>query len=74
MKRVLPLLAQARYYSHLKSGKGRGGEAVIMVENIRVYTDILNRYEQPYRPLEFTAEPIGGKSSPSYFPLQNLSP
>jgi len=74
MKRVLPLLAQARYYNRLKSGKGRGGEAVIMVENIRVYTDILNRYEQPYHPLEFTAEPIGGKSSPSYFPLQNLSP
>jgi len=74
MKRVMPLLAQARYYSHLKSGKGRGGEAVIMVENIRVYTDILNRYEQPYRPLEFIAEPTSGESSQPYFLLQNLNP
>lgn len=52
MKKVLPLLAKPQYYSRLKSGKGRGGEAVIMVENIRVYNDILNRHEAPYRPLE----------------------
>ena len=52
MKKVLPLLAKPQYYSRLKSGKGRGGEAVIMVENIRVYNDILNRHEGPYRPLD----------------------
>jgi len=52
MKKVLPLLAQPKYYQRLKSGKGRGGEAVIMVENIRVYADILNRHEQPFRPLD----------------------
>ncbi|MBS1227357.1 MAG: putative soluble lytic transglycosylase fused to an ABC-type amino acid-binding protein [Proteobacteria bacterium] len=51
MKKVLPLLAQPQYYRRLKSGKGRGGEAVIMVENIRVYNDILKRHERPYRPL-----------------------
>ncbi len=51
MKKVLPLLAQPQYYRRLKSGKGRGGEAVIMVENIRVYYDILTRHEPPYRPL-----------------------
>ncbi len=50
MKKVLPLLAQPKYYSRLKSGKGRGGEAVIMVENIRLYTDIINRREPPYQP------------------------
>lgn len=55
MKKVLPLLAKPQYYSRLKSGKGRGGEAVIMVENIRVYNDILNRHEAPYRPLEAMA-------------------
>ena len=60
MKKILPLLAQAQYYSRLKSGKGRGGEAVIMVENIRVYTDILNRHEQPCRPLERTPEASAG--------------
>lgn len=47
MKKVLPLLAKPEYYSHLKSGRGRGGEAVIMVENIRMYYDILNRREPP---------------------------
>ena len=52
MKKVLPLLAQPQYFRRLKSGKGRGGEAVIMVENIRVYNDILNRHERAYRPLE----------------------
>lgn len=54
MKKILPLLAQPRYYQRLKSGKGRGGEAVIMVENIRVYADILNRRERPFRPLDIT--------------------
>lgn len=56
MKKVLPLLAQPKYYSRLKSGKGRGGEAVIMVENIRVYADILYRRERPLRPLEIVPE------------------
>lgn len=47
MKRVLPLLAKERYYSRLKSGKGRGGEAVIMTENVRLYADILARHVRP---------------------------
>lgn len=59
MKQVLPLLAREKYYSRLKSGRGRGGEAVIMVENIRTYFDILCRFETaarsgPVSP-EFTA-------------------
>ena len=47
MKRVLPLLARPQYYSRLKSGRARGGEAVIMTENIRSYYDILARNEPP---------------------------
>ena len=50
MKTVLPLLARPEYYLRLKSGRGRGGEAVIMTENIRMYYDILTRHEAPYRP------------------------
>jgi membrane-bound lytic murein transglycosylase F len=46
MKQVLPLLAKPEYYSRLKSGAARGGEAVIMTENIRTYYDILRRYEK----------------------------
>ncbi len=52
MKKILPLLARPQYYNRLKSGKGRGGEAVIMAENVRIYSDILNRHERPYRPMD----------------------
>ncbi len=48
MKRVLPQLARPAIYSRLKSGRARGGEAVIMVENIRTYFDILARFEAPH--------------------------
>ncbi len=47
MKKVLPLLSQPEYYSRLKSGAGRGGEAVIMTENVRTYFDLLRRFEKP---------------------------
>lgn len=50
MKKVLPLLAKPEYYLRLKSGRARGGEAVILVENIRTYYDILARFEPPYSP------------------------
>ena len=50
MKRILPLLAQPKYYRRLKSGRARGGEAVILVENIRSYYDILVRNEEAYQP------------------------
>lgn len=50
MKTVLPLLARPEYYQRLKSGKARGGEAVITAENVRMYYDILSRNEAPYRP------------------------
>ena len=43
MKRILPLLAQPKYYQRVKSSRARGGEAVILVENIRSYYDILVR-------------------------------
>jgi membrane-bound lytic murein transglycosylase F len=50
MKAVLPLLARPQYYERLKSGKARGGEAVITAENVRMYYAILSRYEAPYLP------------------------
>jgi membrane-bound lytic murein transglycosylase F len=48
MKEVLPLLSRPEYYERLKSGRARGGEAVIMVENIRNYHDALSRFEPSY--------------------------
>jgi membrane-bound lytic murein transglycosylase F len=50
MKKVLPLMSQPEYYSRLKSGPARGGEAVIMVENIRNYYDILSQFEPAWQP------------------------
>lgn len=50
MKKVLPLMSQPEYYSHLKSGPARGGEAVILVENVRNYYDILSRLEPAWQP------------------------
>ena len=61
MKKVLPLLARPAYYARLKSGRARGGEAVIMTENIRMFYDILQRHEPPYRPLESLA---AGRDTP----------
>ena len=49
MKQVLPQLARPEIYARLKSGAARGGEAVIMVENIRSYYDILSRIEPAHR-------------------------
>ncbi|MRR50415.1 MAG: membrane-bound lytic murein transglycosylase MltF [Rhodocyclaceae bacterium] len=51
MKSVLPLLARPEYYSRLKSGRARGGEAVILVENIRTYYGILVRQEPAAYPM-----------------------
>ncbi|MQY51142.1 membrane-bound lytic murein transglycosylase MltF [Rhodocyclus tenuis] len=56
MKKVLPLLARPDYYHRLKSGKARGGEAVILVENVRIYADILGRHELAWRPMPRRAD------------------
>jgi len=58
LRKTLPLLARSAYYTTVKRGFARGGEPVILTENIRNYFDILVRYEEPYRPLfsSFTAE------------------
>ncbi len=49
MKTVLPLLSRPQYYQRLKAGRARGGEAVVMAENVRVYYDILRRYQAEHR-------------------------
>ena len=50
VKKVLPLLARYEYYSTLKRGFCRGGEALVLTENIRNYFDILVRFENPHSP------------------------
>ena len=50
VKRMLPLLSRYEYYSTVNHGFCRGGEALILTENIRNYYDILSRYEEPHVP------------------------
>lgn len=51
MKQVLPLLSRAEHSRVLQYGYARGGEARAFAENVRIYYDILLKYEKPYRPL-----------------------
>jgi len=55
MKQVLPLMARPEYYTRLKSGRARGGEAVILVENIRNYYDVLTRLAPIFTPPSLAA-------------------
>jgi len=50
MKSVLPLMSRPEYAARLKSGAARGGEAVIMTENIRNYFGMLERLAPQYAP------------------------
>ena len=60
MKQILPLLAQRKYYERVKSGRARGGEAVLLVENIRAYHDILVRNQPPYQTVSTRVEHMVG--------------
>ncbi|ADE12794.1 membrane-bound lytic murein transglycosylase MltF [Sideroxydans lithotrophicus] len=45
VKRMLPLLSRPSFYKKAKRGKARGGEAVILVETVRLYSDMLRRLD-----------------------------
>mgnify|MGYP003385801291 CR=1 FL=1 len=42
VKKAMPLLAQPLYFGKTKYGYARGGEAVILVETVRLHHDMLN--------------------------------
>jgi membrane-bound lytic murein transglycosylase F len=48
VKQVMPLLSREEYYSTTKYGKARGGEAVIHVETVRLYHDMLKRLDSQH--------------------------
>ena len=56
LKKVLPLLAKPEFAAQTRRGFARGGQAVIFVENVRAYYDILTHLEQPVRPLAATTQ------------------
>lgn len=42
VKKVMPLLAQQPYFEQARHGYARGGEAVILVETVRMHNDMLH--------------------------------
>jgi membrane-bound lytic murein transglycosylase F len=48
LKKTLPLLAQPGVAETTKYGFARGGQAVVFVETVRAYYDVLLRLEKPY--------------------------
>lgn len=58
IKKALPLLSRSDYYITLKHGFARGGEALVLTENVRTFYDILMRLEEPHRPGTPTLEKL----------------
>jgi len=53
VKKMMPLLTQPEYFEQTKHGYARGGEAVILVETVRLYYDMLKHldtHEMPNLP------------------------
>ena len=55
LKKTLPLLAQADHAEDTKYGVARGGQAVVFVETVRAYYDLLLRLEKPYYGVQLQA-------------------
>ena len=55
LKKTLPLLAQAELADGNKYGVARGGQAVVFVETVRAYYDVLLRFEKPYYGVQLRA-------------------
>lgn len=51
IKKTLPLLNKAEYYTTVKNGYASGGAPVVFVESVRTYQNILERYEQKHNPV-----------------------
>ncbi|MFZ5558674.1 MAG: membrane-bound lytic murein transglycosylase MltF [Pseudomonadota bacterium] len=57
VKRSLPLIARPEHYRTLPRGFARGNEAVQLAENVRIYYDILKRFEPGLAPPLTAAAP-----------------
>ncbi|MCB1960593.1 MAG: membrane-bound lytic murein transglycosylase MltF [Rhodocyclaceae bacterium] len=62
MRGVLPLMSRPSFARRLRAGPARGGEAVIMTENVRAFYDILRRFE-PSAPVDGAPQAAGSISS-----------
>ena len=51
VKKIMPLLAQPEFYEQTKHGYARGGEAVVLVETVHLYYDLLKHMDAHDIPL-----------------------
>jgi membrane-bound lytic murein transglycosylase F len=59
VKRVMPLLSRPEYYESTKYGQARGGEAVVHVETVRLYHDMLKRLDMEGKLSKSSRFPFG---------------
>jgi membrane-bound lytic murein transglycosylase F len=70
VKKTLPLLMQPEYFKDAKHGQARGGEAVILVETVHLYYDMLKHLApreaqyQPATPFQLKLPGTSGFSPP----------
>ncbi|MEQ1916801.1 MAG: membrane-bound lytic murein transglycosylase MltF [Gallionella sp.] len=57
VKKWMPKLTEPQHFELLKHGYARGGEAVILVENVRMYYNMLNRVTKLAEPSYFPETP-----------------
>lgn len=57
VKKWMPKLSEPQHFELLKHGYARGGEAVILVENVRMYYNMLNRVTKLAEPSYFPETP-----------------
>ena len=58
MKKILPLLARPLYAKQAGITRARGGEAVILVDNVRAFLDLLNRALEQKQPKKWLDDPL----------------
>lgn len=58
VKKMMPLLKQPEYFVQTKHGQARGGEAVIMVEKVRLFYDMLKQLNIREAQQQAPAQPL----------------
>jgi membrane-bound lytic murein transglycosylase F len=67
VKKWMPLLNKPVYFENLKHGYARGGEAVIFVENIRAYYDMLTRLtSEPAKIQPYNYQLVSTRTKPAF--------